>query len=110
MTKENKQQGIVLYIVLLIISIFLAIVLTLTSISMSQTRIAWQAGDSVRAFTAADTGVEQALYNIRKKDPADCSNIVGINYDVIITCTQTTAVIQSKGKFKNTRRTIEAKY
>lgn len=117
MKKENEQKGIVLYIVLLIISIFLSIVLTLTNVSMSQIKIAWQAGDSVRAFTAADTGIEKALYNIRKLDPADFNNIPkislsnGSSYTVtIVVDSPTAATIQSKGEFKKSRRTIEAKY
>jgi Tfp pilus assembly protein PilX len=120
MVEKNKQQGIVLYIVLLIISVFLAVVLTLTTVSLSQTRIAWQAGESVKAFAAADTGIERALYDIRRADPpADSSYTIpltgmpsnGANYSVGITITsQTTATIQSNGQFRNSRRTIEAKY
>ncbi|MFH0739916.1 MAG: pilus assembly PilX N-terminal domain-containing protein [bacterium] len=118
MKEQNKQKGIILYVVLLIISVFMAVVLTLATVSLSQIRIAWQAGDSVKAFAAADTGVERALYNIRNADPLDTSDIgvtgmpiSGANYSVDITITgPTTATIQSKGEFKKSRRTIEAKY
>ena len=117
MIKENKQNGIVLYIVLLIVSIFMAIVLTLTNVSISQTKISWQAGDSVKAFTAADTGVERALYNIRILDPADFSDISGTllsnpdySYSVHTTQIGLSATIKSSGVFRKTRRTIEAKY
>ncbi len=114
MIKEEKQKGVILYIVLLIISIFMSIVLTLSSISVSQTKIAWQAGDSVKAFGAADTGVEQALYNIRINDNfndillTNLSN--GASYSASTTNTQTTATIESKGIFRKTRRVIEVKY
>lgn len=122
MTKEEKQKGIILYIVLLIMSVFIAIVLTLTSVSISQIKIAWQAGDSVKAFTAADNGVERALYKIRRElneeDFKDYERTISISetllnnssYIVNITYTKTKATIISKGVFGKTRRTIEAKY
>ncbi|MDO8524054.1 MAG: pilus assembly PilX N-terminal domain-containing protein [bacterium] len=117
MAKEDKQKGVILYITLLIVSIFMAIVITLTSISMSQIKISFQAGDSVKAFTAADTGVERVLYNIRNADPVDFSDIGitslsnGSSYTADITInSSTTATIQSKGVFGKTRRTIEATY
>ena len=114
MQNINKQKGIVLYIVLLIVAVFTTITLTLTGVSISQTKIAWQAGESVKAFTGADSGVEKALYNIRKLD--DFSNISkttlsnGESYTVDIVFTPTTATIQSKGEYRDSRRTIEAKY
>lgn len=112
----NKEKGIVLYITVFFISVFLGIIFSLTNILLSQIKIFWQAGDSTKAFSAADTGVEQALYNIRKLE--DISNIQittlnnGANYSVNITADilAGTATIQSKGVFKKARRVIEAKY
>ncbi len=118
MTEEKKQKGIILYVTLLMISAFMVIVLTLTSVSMSQIKISFQAGDSVKAFTAADAGVEQALYNIRIVDPPDFSNVnvpvvlsngSSFTFDIVQN-NPTSATIKSKGVFRNTRRTIEAKY
>jgi len=114
MKENSKQQGIVLYIVLLIVSIFMTISLTLAGVSVSQTKIAWQAGESVKAFMGADSGVEKALYNIRKLD--NFSDIAktylsnGESFEVDVSYTSTTATIKSKGEFKDSRRTIEANY
>ncbi|MDD5738756.1 MAG: pilus assembly PilX N-terminal domain-containing protein [Candidatus Pacebacteria bacterium] len=114
-SSTNKEKGIALYMVIVLLSVFMAVVLTLTSVSLSQIRVSWQAGDSSRAFGAADSGVEQALYNIRKlgsfediTTPVVLSN--GSSYTVDITMVGEGATIQSKGIFKNTRRSIEAKY
>lgn len=111
MTKKEKQKGIALYMVIMLLSVFVTVVFTLTSVSLSQIKVSWQAGDSVKAFGGADSGIEQALYNIRKlgadgdiNTPVILSN--GSSYTVDINGT----TIQSKGVFRNTRRTIEAKY
>lgn len=116
MDKKEKQKGIALYIVLMLLSVFVTVVFTLTSVSLSQIKVSFQAGDSVKAFGAADSGIEQALYNIRKADPANLEDIPetnlsnGSSYTVGITVVGQTATIQSKGEFRNARRTIEAKY
>ncbi len=110
----QKESGVTLYLTMVILSVFTAVVFTLTGISMSQIKITWLAGDSVKAFFAANTGVEQALFNIRKQN--DFGNIAkpplnnSASYAVDIVFSATTATIQSKGEFRNTRRTIEAKY
>jgi len=110
----QKESGVALYLTIVILSVFTAVVFTLTGISISQIKITWMAGDSVKAFFAADTGVEQALFNIRKQN--DFGNIAktplnnGASYTVDIVFSTTTATIQSKGEFRSARRTIEAKY
>lgn len=113
MNKE-KQKGVALYIVIVLLSVFITVVFTLTGVSLSQIRISWQAGDSVKAFCAADTGVERALYNIRKSGEFGNIGSTALNnasiYSVNITYTPTTATINSKGIFKKARRSIEAKY
>ena len=110
----QKESGVTLYLTIVILSVFTAVVFTLTDVSVSQIKITWLAGDSVKAFFAADTGVEQALFNIRKQDSfgdiAKTSLGNGASYAVDIVFSTTTATIQSKGEFRNTRRTIEAKY
>ncbi len=110
----QKESGVALYLTIVILSVFTAVVFTLTGISISQIKITWMAGDSVKAFFAADTGVEQALFNIRKQD--NFGNIAkvslgnGASYAVDIVFSTTTANIQSKGEFRSARRTIEARY
>ncbi len=110
----QKESGITLYLTIVILSVFTTVVFTLTGISISQIKITWLAGDSAKAFFAADTGVEQALFNIRKHDSFSKIDKVslanGASYTVNISTTTNTTSIQSKGEFRSARRTIEAKY
>lgn len=63
--KEN-QKGVALYISLIIMAILLAMGLEVAIIIIGETRIMRNIGDSVVAFQAADSGIENALYNERK--------------------------------------------
>lgn len=109
-----NNSGIALYLTIVILSVFTTVVLTLANISVSQIKISWMAGDSIKAFFSADTGVEQALYNIRKLDnPADIAKTVLSNnasYVVDIDSTPSGATIISSGAFRNVRRAIKAEY
>lgn len=116
MDKNQTQKGIALYIVIMLLTVFMTVVLALTSVSLSQIRVSWQSGDSIKAFGAADSGIEEALYMVRKlgvennttTDKTDLTN--ESSYVVDIVATNQTATIQSKGVFRKVRRVIEAKY
>lgn len=69
----NKQKGVSLYITIVIMTILLSIVLGLTNIIVTGAKIAGQFSDAVRAFSAADTGIENALYNLYKS--GTCSDV-----------------------------------
>lgn len=58
----NYQKGSSLYFSIIILSILLAIALGLGAILVGQSRVIKGMGDSVAAFYAADTGIEQVLY------------------------------------------------
>ncbi len=110
----KKESGVALYFAMVILSVFTAVIFVLAGVSVSQIKVTWMIGDSAKAFFAADTGVEQALFNIRKQDNFGNIDKVslanGASYTVNISFSTTTATIQSKGEFRSTRRTIEAKY
>ena len=100
-------------------SVFLAIVLGLTSIIIGGSKMSESFGDSVRAFHAADTGIERALYRIRQEDI--CDNFTGTigtdyNYSVTIThegggtCASSGTTISSVGIYNNTKRELEASF
>lgn len=75
-------------------------------------------GYSVKAFHAADTGMEEALYRIKKE--ADCDDFsdefsTGYGYTVVITytggsCADTGTTITSMGEYNGINRKIEASY
>jgi len=116
--KAQKTKGQTLYLTMILLAIFSAIILGVTTIITSGAKITKGLGDSVKAFHAADTGIEQALYNTRSTSP-NCAEIHGnfgdANYkwDVIITyttCGATGTTIQSSGTYYGTSRKIEVSY
>lgn len=122
MLKNNmqKQKGVSLYLTMLFLSLLLAMILGLTNIIVGGANITKGLGDSVKAFHAADTGVEHALYNSRRKSPLDCTDIngstvftdYGYTVDVSLTgvCGETGTTIQSIGTYYGVSRKIEAEY
>lgn len=109
--KSNK--GVSLYLTIVIMSILLAISFGVGTIFLGQTKIIRGMGDSVIALYAADTGIERALYNIRKESgTGNVSETWGVNYGYIVnesSCDGKTC-ISSVGTYKETKRAIEAKY
>ena len=108
------QQGVSLYLTIVILSVLIAALLTLVTISVSQIKVIWAIGDSVAAFYAADTGVEHCLYRIRKEKNFDnfSEDLNEISYQVSITVFPSETVINSIGNYKKTKtkRAIEAVY
>ncbi len=119
MTREY-QKGISIYLVVIMMSVLLATVLGLTSIIIGGAKIAGGLSDSVKAFHAADTGIEKALYDIYKS--TDCSGAdasgnfgsSGYGYVVAITssgsCPDAGTVIDSTGQFQSSKRKIEVSF
>lgn len=111
--KIKNQKGVSLYLTIVILSVLTACLLTLIGISISQIKIIYALGHSVTAFYAADTGIEQALYRIRKQgNLADIPEtfIGGAKYSVSITMSGEETIIRSQGSFRDTKRAIEVRY
>ena len=110
-----SQKGVSLYFAVVITTILLAIVLGLTTILVSQLKIIRGMGDSVVAFFAADRGMERTLYNIYGQGKLATSTETWndhryettISIKVVMGVTST--VVSSMGKYKETRRAIEAR-
>jgi hypothetical protein len=101
------QKGISLYLALIIMFILIAIGLGVSLIIVSQMKMMKGMGDSVVAFYAADTGIEQTLYQVRVGGgwSGDISgSIDGASYYVTSSASDT---YQSKGSFANVKRAIE---
>ena len=105
------KKAVSLYLTILILSILSASLLALISISISQIKVVFSISDSLNAFYGADTGVERALYRVRKQsDISDFSGSVSnVFYDVSVDF-DPGLIIKSVGSFKNTKRAIEARY
>jgi len=57
----NQQKGVSLYLAIVIMVILLAIVLSITTILVGQLKMIREMENSVIAFYAADTGIEEVL-------------------------------------------------
>ncbi len=112
MKKGNKEKGISLYLVVVILTVLTAVLLSLISISVSQIKVVWTIGDSIKSFYAADTGVEQGLYRARKNsDYSAFSGSVGkSSYRVTITNNQSSITIKSVGSYNGIKRAIQTNY
>ncbi len=69
----RSQKGVALLIAFFVIGIAVSVVLGVCAILFSEIKVIRQIGDSVKAFYAADTGVEQFFYFDNKKKPAGAS-------------------------------------
>jgi len=61
-TKNKHNKGSAIYFAVLIVSIFLALSLAITSVAVKETQFSIFGRESQEAFYAADTGVECALH------------------------------------------------
>ncbi len=112
----NKQKGVSLYIAIMIIAILLAIVLGAGAILLGQLKVIKGMENSIAAFYAADTGIEEVLMD-RGKNPSSLSGFLGngASYDVEVTlpggsCSADNFCISSVGSYKGTKRAIEVVY
>ena len=115
---NKNQKGVVLYLTIMVLSVLTASLLALISLAVSQIKIIWTAADSINAFYAADSGIEEVLFHIYKQgfDPAghkgECpySGRVGqASYQVCVSQTSGSS-INSVGSYKNTKRAIEINF
>lgn len=120
---NNNQKGVSVYITVVIMSILLSVSLGLSSIIVGGAKMVMNLGDSVKAFHAADTGVEKALYCIKvgptcvaAQTCANTSNTFSAGYGWTITitgsgdCLSAGTSIKSLGTYKTTKRKVEASY
>ncbi len=63
--KEN-QKGVVLYLTIVLMAFMTSILLVLANLAINQTKNIYTSSDSVAAFYAADTGIEETLYKLYK--------------------------------------------
>ena len=67
---RKNEEGVSLVITFLVTTIMLSLVLNLSAILFSQTKITSGIGDAVSALYAAESGAEKTLYFDRKEVPA----------------------------------------
>jgi len=87
--KTNKKRGSILYFSLLVLTITSLVVLGISSITILQIRMSRGMKNSAVAFYASDSGVEQALFNIKSGIYTSISGTISFNsksstYNVIV--------------------------
>jgi hypothetical protein len=135
MQNNNLQKGVSIYLIVIIISTLLAVSLNVATLIVGGAKIISNSADSVKAFYAANTGVEEALYLAKSSNSCDDfnSDVGGINnYHYVVTilcdcdtgcvacapgqCLETGTAINSEGQYRSdginvsTRRKISIGY
>ena len=127
----TNEKGISLLFVVLIMSVILAVGAGISVILIQETRMIGEIGNSVISFYAADSGVEEQLYDLYKTATssqqghhsdtlnnaasyvvtAKCSTTTNCYIGVVDeSCTALNYCIKSIGTFEKTKRAIEIKY
>ncbi|MBZ9578079.1 pilus assembly PilX N-terminal domain-containing protein [Patescibacteria group bacterium] len=116
-----SQRGVSLYLAIIIMVILLTIVLSVATILVGQLRMIKEMENSVIAFYAADTGIEEVLrviiHDVGTPNPrypltgqtsvGDASYYVRVFLSGESDCNASLYCIKSVGTYKETRRAIE---
>ena len=129
LSKTNK--GVALILTILILVGILAIALGVTSLMVGEIRITREIPRALKAYYAAEVGIERKLYELRKADdisnigsPPDCTGASGFCLDGSDVCysvnVDTTSnpppnpppnvYIKSYGCYKRIKRSVEVSY
>jgi len=130
---HTNEKGVSLLFTMLIMSVILAAGAGISVILIQETKMIGEIGHSVVSFYAADSGVEQQLYDLYKIPPEDphlpqYSNTLSNTASYIVTakcsaladcyvgfvvdenCTALNYCIKSIGNYEKTKRAIEIEY
>lgn len=88
---QNSQRGVTLIITFLIMTVMLAIALNVSLLFFGEVKIVGDVGNSVTAFYAADSGLEQVTY-LDRKAGGFCNICDNPAYGVMATCNSTSCV------------------
>jgi len=116
--KKKKQniKGASLFLAMLILAAVLAIAFGISSLLLREVKLSKDVVSSLRAYYAAEAGIERKLYEIRKNN--DFSDITfpcsvelsnGSSYGVDVTIGDPIKV-KAYGCYKNTRRAVEVSF
>lgn len=118
---QNTKKGVSIYFALLIMTLLLALALGISTLLFGQIRMMGGMENSVLAFYAADTGIDEVLVN-PDSPSSDCSENQlcclenGACYYITIInggqtgCDASNYCIKSVGTYKETKRAIEISY
>jgi len=129
-SSQKEAQGVSVLFVVFIMTIVLAIALGVSGIVFKQTKMLGEAGQSVAAFSAADSGIEQhlfILYKLPPPQPLFTGECGGATFQVLTKCGLKNAAdcpagleidysrdvyfwTKSVGTYRNVKRAIEIEY
>lgn len=111
---NKKEKGVSLYLAVVVMATVLAIVFGMSAILLGQIKVVRGMGYSVIALYAADTGIEHALYDIRKVEggTGNVSGSLGTDhtYNVTMLPSGGDTYLRSIGTYKEVQRAIEARF
>lgn len=113
----HNQKGISLLLMTLILSVVMAISVGLSSIIITELKISTDVDKSSRAYYAAESGIEEALYLLRKERRApeslsgsgELGNGASFSYTVSVDAEGKVAIV-STGSYGGVKRSVEARY
>lgn len=80
-TKNKKnQRGVSLFLITIMISVLVAFSLNVATIIVESAKLTSNAGDSVKAFHCADSGIEYGLYQI-SQGLITCTSTPGTDFN-----------------------------
>jgi|GEM_PF-3323977 len=119
----KKNEGVALYFALLILSSIIVITASISSLLIGQFNISGDIRKSMKAVYAADSGLEKALYEVRKNGQGDAAAIDCAAFGLVLPagalCTLSVSgsgvalgdvILISKGSFFGFYRQIKAVY
>jgi len=140
MINKNQRGGTAILLVLLVMSSFLVVTLTMSDLVINGFRMDKTQLESTKAYFAAEAGAERILYEIRKKgfattigpcvngdyidyspgncDVNDCCNVIeflyplsnSAEYKTVYSFNTPTTTFSNVGVFDNVQRKVEIKY
>lgn len=109
-----NQKGVALYLTMVILSIMSASLLALAAMLASQAKMTGNLSNAVLAFSAADSGIEQALYKVYKQGfvSGSFSETLpnGATYNVVVTNQSGSTVVNSTGIYRKSKRAIAVSF
>lgn len=116
MEMKNNEKGVAVTLSILILSAMLIIALGSSAILLREIRFARESNFYIRAFFAADSGIEKVLTN--RDSPSSIANTTLSNGAVFwVTvipsgpgCSADNFCIESIGEYQGTKRAIEVNY
>jgi len=114
--KTQKNKGSSLLLALLVLSTVLVIAFGMSRLMLGEIKLSKNIPQSLKAYYAAETGIEKFLYDARKGGGAvtiaKCSILLDNNasYGVEIDTDKGITTIKSWGCYKDIRRAIEVSY